>query len=59
MQPEMFRDMLHKNLWTDDSCGPSVLNGTEGFLQSQGFPVDYPANIHCEWTILVSPGQGS
>ncbi|XP_077993791.1 cubilin-like [Glandiceps talaboti] len=42
--------------WVMDGCG-GHFSGKSGNITSQGYPNDYPASTHCEWSITVTPGS--
>ncbi|PVD36009.1 hypothetical protein C0Q70_02979, partial [Pomacea canaliculata] len=37
-------------------CGNWLLTDGEGFLESPGYPLLFPANTYCNWTITVKEG---
>ncbi|PVD36007.1 hypothetical protein C0Q70_02977 [Pomacea canaliculata] len=37
-------------------CGNGLLTDGEGFLESPGYPLLFPANTYCKWTIIVKEG---
>ena len=38
-------------------CGGDLRNSSHGYINSPGYPGNYPHNRDCTWTVQISPGN--